>query len=270
MKILIMTDMEGVAGVLNRDDWVEKGGRFYQDGKRLLTAEVNAAVTGFFDGGATEVIVWDAHGAGGLIPEQLDKRAQLMPASKVGAAPWGLDRTFAGLAFVGQHAKAGTPYSHITHTLTYEFLDSRVNDLSIGEYGRTALCARELGIPTILACGEKALTEEAKQLTPGVVTVAVKEGLDPDGLDNLDGPSYARAKLNAKHLPPEQVHLLIRDGAREAARKLKENPAAFRYPDLKPPYTAIYRFRRTATRPAYETKAVHTNSFIALMNLPYK
>lgn len=44
MKIMIMTDMEGVAGILNHDDWVQPSGRFYEKGIRLLTGEVNAAV----------------------------------------------------------------------------------------------------------------------------------------------------------------------------------------------------------------------------------
>ena len=39
MKIFIMTDMEGVAGVLDHDTWVTPQGRYYEAGKRLLTLE---------------------------------------------------------------------------------------------------------------------------------------------------------------------------------------------------------------------------------------
>ena len=78
MKIMIMTDMEGVAGVLNHDDWVHPHSRFYAQGLRLLTAEVSAAVAGFYAGGAREIVVIDGHGAGGIDPELLDPRAQLM------------------------------------------------------------------------------------------------------------------------------------------------------------------------------------------------
>ena len=38
-----MTDMEGVAGILNFQDWAFNDGRYYDKGKRLLTEEVNAA-----------------------------------------------------------------------------------------------------------------------------------------------------------------------------------------------------------------------------------
>lgn len=73
MKIYIMTDMEGVCGVLNHDDWVMPSGRYYEEGKKLLTLEVNAAVEGFLSEGATQVLVVDGHGAGGLIPGSGDE-----------------------------------------------------------------------------------------------------------------------------------------------------------------------------------------------------
>ncbi len=78
MKLMIMTDMEGVAGMLNFEDWCVPDGRYYDKGKRLLTLEVNAAIEGFFHGGATEIVVVDGHGNGGIDPELLDERAQLM------------------------------------------------------------------------------------------------------------------------------------------------------------------------------------------------
>lgn len=77
MKILIMTDMEGSAGLLNFKDWISPAGRYYEKGKSFLTNEVNAAIDGFFEGGATEIIVVDGHGHGGIDPELLDERAVL-------------------------------------------------------------------------------------------------------------------------------------------------------------------------------------------------
>ena len=134
MKIMIMTDMEGCAGILNHDDWVTPEGRYYEKGQRFLTGEVNAAVAGFFEAGATEVVIIDGHGYGGIDPELLDERASLSRGAPKPVWPWGLDKTFAGMAFVGQHAKAGTPYSHITHTGWFNCIDTTVNagaDLSL-------------------------------------------------------------------------------------------------------------------------------------------
>lgn len=268
MKILIMTDMEGVAGVLNHDDWVLPGGRFYQQGMQFLTAEVNAAIDGFASAGAGEIVVVDGHGAGGIDPETLDERALLLRGRGVTVWPWGLDRSFGGVAFVGQHAKAGTPFSHITHTQWFNYIDLQVNGISIGEYGQLALCAMELNIPTILACGEEALCREAEGLTPGVVTVSGKRGLLPDGLDELDTESYRNAKVSAVHKSPKLVRRLICDGAQESLQKLRRNPEVFRYPKLTPEFTRKIRFRKNGSTPAYETVDKHPASVIDLLNMP--
>ena len=266
MKIMVFTDMEGVAGVLNHDDWVLQTGRFYDKGVRLLTLEVNAAIEGLYLGGATEVVVVDAHGAGGLDPELLDSRAWLSRGRPSPVWPWGLDKSYDGLAFVGQHAKAGTPYSHITHTSWFDVIDLALNGISIGEYGQLALCAMELGVPTILACGEKALTEEAETLTPGVETAWGKYGVLPDGLDHLDMDAYRKAKLSAVHASPAVARRRIRDAAERAARKLHEEPNAFRYPPITPPYTLVARFRQIGEKPPREGRETHPDSIIALMN----
>jgi D-amino peptidase len=268
IKIMLMTDMEGVAGVLNRDDWVIPGGRYYEKGLRLLTEEVNAAVEGLCAAGADEIVVVDGHGRGGIDPEILDDRVWLVRGHWAPVWPWGLDTSFAGLAFVGQHAKAGTPYSHLTHTQGFHYRDLSINDTSIGEYGQMALCAMELGVPTILACGEQALCEEAEQLTPGVVTVAVKRGLLPDGLDHLDAEAYRRSKLSAMHHAPGRARALIRQAARQAVEKLQREPGSFGYPQLDAPYTRVCRFRANGGNPPYETCDQHPDSIIGLMNMP--
>ena len=268
MKILMMTDMEGVAGVLNHDDWVMRDGRFYDEGRRLLTEEVNAAVDGLLAGGATEVVVVDGHGVGGINPEILDTRVKALRGGH-GGYPFGLDSTFDGFCCVGQHAKAGTDYSHITHTQWFNYIDLAVNDLSIGEYGQSALCAMELGVPTILACGEDALCREAAQLTPGVVTVSVKQGILQDGLDHRDTDQYRAAKLAAMHLPTERVHELIRDGAAKAVRKLRSAPDSFGYPELEPPYVRTARFRKDGDKPAWAARDERPDSIILLMNMSF-
>ena len=267
MKIMIMTDMEGVAGILNHDDWVRPEGRYYFQGQRLLTMEVNAAVDGLCKGGATEIVVVDGHGFGGITPELLDERAQLLRGAPRPAWPWALDCSFDGVVCVGQHAKAGTPYSHITHTGWFDVIDMSVNGISIGEYGQFVLCAMELGVPAILACGEQAIVEEASALTPGVIGVGVKRGVLADGLDHLDAEAYRAAKLSAVHIAPLRARKMIRAGALAAMKKLRRNPTAFRYPVLKPPFVRILRVRDTGKSGASIAVDRHPSSFIALMNM---
>ena len=75
MRIYISTDMEGISGI-SSPDYVLKDGRFWAAGQRLLTADINAAVRGCFDGGADEVIVADVHSNwGNMLVEELDPRA---------------------------------------------------------------------------------------------------------------------------------------------------------------------------------------------------
>ena len=77
MRILIMTDMEGVSGIVAWDQ-VTGGKPMYEEGRRLYTEEINAAVRGARAAGAEEIVVVDCHGAGGdwtfnsLVPELLD------------------------------------------------------------------------------------------------------------------------------------------------------------------------------------------------------
>jgi D-aminopeptidase len=264
-----MTDMEGCAGVLNFDDWTGPGGRYFENGKRLLTEEVNAAIEGLCEGGVSEILVVDGHGAGGIDPELLDPRVELMRGHAEKVALWGLDKTFDGLGFVGQHAKAGTPYSHMTHTQWCNYIDLAINGVSIGEYGQIALCAMELGVPTILACGEKAFAAEAQALAPGVLTAAVKRGLLPDGLDHLDTDAYKNAKLSAIHLAPKHACALIRKAAIDAAHKLQKDPSSFRYPKMSPPYVRTARFRKFGDRPAWSARDEHPSSITELMDMPF-
>jgi D-amino peptidase len=83
MRVFIISDMEGVAGITN---WggVGAGAPLYEEGRTLYTEELNAAVRGACVGGATEVVVMDCHGAGGdqsfnsLRPELLDDRCEFV------------------------------------------------------------------------------------------------------------------------------------------------------------------------------------------------
>jgi D-amino peptidase len=267
MKIMVMTDMEGSAGILNHDDWVLPTGRFYDKGQRLLTMEVNAACQGLFTGGAKEIVVADGHGAGGIDPELLNPRVKLLRGWGPAPYPFGLDASFDGFAVVGQHAKAGTPFSHITHTGWFNYIDVSINGFSVGEYGQLALCAMELGVPCILACGEEAFTREAEAFTPGVITASVKTGTLPDGLDALDQFEYRKAKLGALHLSPDKARQAIRAAALKAARKLATRPRLFKFPDIGAPYTMISRVRREGELPARTLKREHPSSVIELLNM---
>src|SRR5580704_9848591 len=60
MKLFFSSDIEGTAGIV---DWqqVRASGADYALGRRLLTAEVNAAIDGAAEAGAGEIVVNDSH-----------------------------------------------------------------------------------------------------------------------------------------------------------------------------------------------------------------
>lgn len=267
MRIFVVTDMEGVCGVINHDDWVTPTSQNYEEGRRLLTLEINAAVEGFCAAGATEILVADGHGAGGINQAYLDKRT-LLQRGFPGPYPFGLDRSFDALAWVGQHAKAGTPLAHIAHTGWFNVLDYRVNGVSVGELGQIAYCGAALGVRTIFASGDEALTKEAAALLPGIETVSVKRGLVSGSGDEYDTEGYRNRNLAAVHLHPEKARELIRAGAERALRRLVAKKDSFPLLRMDPPFRRKVWYRPNGSTPAYRAVAEHATDFIAMMNGP--
>ena len=75
LKVYISADLEGIGGVATPADAVLGRGDnpAYEHSRKLMTLEVNAAIAGAFDAGATEVLVSDSHWEGrNLDPELLD------------------------------------------------------------------------------------------------------------------------------------------------------------------------------------------------------
>src|SRR5947209_4500592 len=77
VKVIVISDMEGISGIV-RGEQTHGGSSMYEEGRKLYTAEMNAAVAGAKAAGATEIVLMDHHGAGGdwsfnsLIPDELD------------------------------------------------------------------------------------------------------------------------------------------------------------------------------------------------------
>jgi len=265
MKVYLMTDMEGVAGVLNFHEWTSPGTLYYDMAKEFLTQEVNAAVAGLFEGGATEIHVIDAHGPGGINVRMLDPRAEISRGWGNPVWPLGLDKSYDFVVWVGQHAKACTEFGHLCHTQSLGYIDESVNGVSIGEFGELAMCASEVGVRAIFGTGDLAFTKEAQALVPGIETVAVKCGLKPGTGADLDEDAYGRHVGSARHLHPERARRLIREGALRAIRRAQTEK--FGIIPLKAPFRRVIKLRPNKDRPQV-TMAVmeHPKSFIGAMN----
>jgi len=266
MKIYIMTDLKGVAGVLNFADWCSPESRYYELAKELLTREVNAAVEGFFAGGARQIVVADGHGYGGINPVLLDPQVELMRGWPTGW-PLLLDKTYNAVAWVGQHAKAGSEYAHLAHTQSFRYVDESVNGVSIGEFGQLAMCASELRVRAIFLSGDRAAMDEARALVPGIETVEVKRGATPGRGDELTREQYGKRNLSAIHAHPQKARELIRAGAERAIRRMTAE--SFGLIPLKPPYERVTTFRADGDKPRSVSRETHLSSVIALMNMPH-
>jgi len=258
-----MTDLEGVAGVIDSTNWCLWDSRYYETAKRLLAEEVNAAVRGFRSAGATEFHVIDGHGHGGIDICALDPDVEYARGWP-DKWPFGLDESFDAVAWVGQHAKAGTERAHLCHTQSMHMIDLSVNGVSIGEFGQLAFCAAELGIPAIFGSGDEAFTREAQALIPGIETVSVKRGVATGSGEECDPDQYRARNAAAVHIPPARARGLIEAGAKRAMERFKAGEIELRR--LAPPYECVMVFRADAERPRREVRKSHPTSFIALMN----
>jgi len=266
MKIYVSTDLEGVAGVINFQDWTMPDTPYYSLAREFLTAEVNACIDGLFEGGATEMLVADGHGPGAVNIHQLDPRVEYMRGWGDGPWPLMLDDTFDALVFVGQHAKSGTPYAHLAHTQSTGYLDLSINGVSIGEFGQLSMCASELGIRTIFGSGDLAFTKEAQALVTGIETVAVKRGLRSGTGGNLTREEYASYTGSAIHTNPIKSRRLIREGALRAIIRAKNED--FGIIDLNPPYERVTKFRPSSENKNWTiSRETHQSSVSAVMNM---
>ncbi len=258
-----MTDLEGVAGVKNAEDFLTPDARCYEAACRLLTREVNAAVEGFFVAGAKYVQVIDGHGCGAIDIELLDGRVEYARG-----VPDCIDASYDGLAFVGQHAKASTELAHLPHTQNFSYIDLTINGVSIGEFGQAVLWAAELGVPAFFASGDLALAAEAQTLVPGIGVASVKRGVTRGTGAECTTEQYRRRNAGAVHMPPVRAREIIRRSAEAAARALKKHPPAL--VSLKAPFEsmAVFRPGREGEPKTIATTA-HPSSVIELMRLPF-
>lgn len=180
MKIYMLWDMEGVSGLFTREHawWWEANARpsVAQEGRRLLTDDVNSAAAAALEAGATELVVCDTHhGGGNFLWDQLlaDPRITYETRSSMPS----IDESFAGLMLLGHHAKAGTLNAFMDHAQSLSWFDFQINGMSVGEIGMETCYAGHWDVPLIMVQGDDAACREAESQFPGVVTAAVKRGV---------------------------------------------------------------------------------------------
>ncbi len=208
MRVHIISDMEGVSGIVTFQQTLG-GESLYEEGRKLYTEEINAAVRGAKAAGATEIVVMDCHGAGkgwtfnSLIPDRLDPDCEGVVQSEWTEYTAFLEEGCDAALFVGMHARAGSALGGMSHTVSgSQWQNLWFNDDSVGETGINAALCGQWDCPVLLVTGDDAVCTEARELLgQGLRTVEVKK---------------ATGRFSARNLPPVRVRGLIEDGAKQA------------------------------------------------------
>src|SRR3954451_16412947 len=207
MRVLISADAEGVTGITNTNELLF-GRPHYEFMRTMMTDDVNAAIEGAFAGGATDVVVNDAHWTMTNVQiERLDPRATLIkgfhkPLCMI-AGVEDADAVF----FLGYHARTGDSDGVGNETiLGREIVEIRLNGESVGESEINAAVCGQFGVPVVFASGDDVYETELRQTLPDVEFGLTKYALD---------------RWVARCLPPEKSHANIKGAAQRAVERAK-------------------------------------------------
>lgn len=208
MKVYVSTDFEGVAGIVDWDQ-IMVGSHDYDLGRRLLLGELNAAIDGAMEAGATAFMVNDSHSSmRNLEPDLLHGKAALLTGKhKPLYMMEGLDASFDAIFFLGYHGSIGASQAVLGHTYNPRAIwEVRLNGQIVGESALNALVAAQFGVPIVLVTGDQATAAEARTFMPDVETVEVKRSV---------------SRYAAESVHPEVARERIRQGARRAMERAR-------------------------------------------------
>jgi D-amino peptidase len=175
MKVLISTDIEGVAGVFHAEQ-TRAGNAEYERARLWMADEASAAIAGACDAGATEVLVNDSHGSfRNMPPERLDARARILQGKpRYLSMMAGVDEGVDAVCMIGYHSRA-QGRGILAHTISgYAFARVFLNDVEMGEAGIYGALAGEFGVPVVMASGDDVFIAEHRALFPHATFVETK------------------------------------------------------------------------------------------------
>ncbi len=213
MKIYIVADMEGVAGVVSFDQ-THGNSADYESARIQYTREIKAVCEGALEEGVEEIYINDFHGNGrNLILESLPEgvmvvRGDFRPQSGYDL----LDKTFGGIIFVGAHARTGTFSGLMPHTYSSK-LNYEIFGQPVGEFDLLSLIGGEFKVPTIMISGDSATIEQARTNLPSTHMVITKYSVGNNGalcihprrVCNLLREEVKRAVKNVGSIEPPQI-----------------------------------------------------------------
>jgi len=251
LKVLVLYDMEGVSGASDYRHTTFAHPPEYAEGRKSLTADVNAAVAGLVSGGASEIVVVDGHGSGNTSSPDVFEE-QLMAPAKMISRPASFDiymdsydQSIDAIVAVAMHAGAGNQTGFLSHTYTFEDVQYRVNGVPFNETMILAMGAARYKIPVIMTSGDDQLEKEVRRHLPWVKVAQVKRALN---------------RAQAEPLAPSESARRIEAAARDALTSL----GAAQLPAV----TDHYRFALTfQDEPQARNAALHPGAELLADNL---
>jgi len=230
LKVMVLCDMEGVSGATDYKKVNFIHSADYAEGRKSLTADVNAAIAGLKAGGATEIVIVDGHGSGNstgpdVLEDQLLAPAKVMYRdSSFDIYMDSYDHSFDAIVAIGMHAGAGNQVGFLAHTYTSIDTEYKVNGVPFNESMILAAGAARLKIPVIMVSGDDQLEKEIRRAMPWVKYASVKHAVD---------------RSKAESFRPEEVAKRIETAAREAIANL----SAARLPEWEGPFRFALTFQ---------------------------
>lgn len=256
MRLFISADIEGVAGVVSRDQAGPEGFE-YAAARQLMTNEVLAVVRGAQAAGVTECVVCDSHGNG------LSILADRMPPGTWLVRSWprpllmmqGIEvGDYVGAMLIGYHAGAADSAGTMAHTMSSRSIRSvKLNGREADEAFISAATAGQFGVPLLMISGDDVFIEKNGPALGPVEQVVTKRSLgmfsgmspSPDTVcDALEAAASraveARQKAPlVKHDGPIEVELTLVDRLAVEVldflpmfRRLGANTIGFRADDM--------------------------------------
>lgn len=249
MRIMISADMEGATGVTWTAD-VEPGTEQWQRFRRMFTGDVNACVAGLLAGGATDVLVNEAHSAQrNVLLEELDPRASMLTGRhKPLSMMQGIDSGMDGVVFLGYHAGAGAD-----GVLAHTYLPNSItgvwhNGIPASEGRLNAALAAEHGVPVLMVTGDDQTCADAAEYAPGAQRVAVKHSV---------------SRYAAICLPPPRTAEAITQAAKVSMALAGRAPTAVRAHRIEVEFDATHLAHAAAVVPTVELIGVRRVGFDA-------
>jgi len=218
LKVFISADLEGVASVVTGAQTVTTGMEF-EKFRKLMTDEVNAAIEGALEAGATDILVADSHGTGlNIIVSQLNPKAKLIRSwPRPLMMMEGIDETFDAVIFIGYHAGEQIPEAVLAHTMSgSRIFDIKLNGLSVNEAVFNAAAAGHFDVPVVMISGDDAIMKQTKEVIGEFEEAVVKKAI---------------GYYSAESLHPKEACKLIKSKTIKALKNLnKYKPYKIDYP----------------------------------------